>query len=452
MLKPILRALGGDLPELVQDPLGVMTRLARDPSGVAPLRIGFRRAFLVSKPDLVRRVLLENFENYDKDTPAFTAVRIVLGRGLLTSSGSFWRRQRRIAQPVFHGESIKRFAPVFSGLAEACAEKWEAAREAGQAVDAGTDMMKTTLMAAAQSLFGEDFSSKAAEIDRVFPIILHEVARRVASIFPLPLWMPTPSNRRLQSSLGSLVSIVDEMIGKRRERLQGLPPAEGTRLDLLTTLMLAKDEETGEAMNDSQLRDEVMTLLIAGHETTANALTWVWVLLDRHPGEQERLRAELKAVTGGRPPRMEDIPHLKRLRMVFLEALRLYPPVWLFDRRALGSDRLGDHDVRAGDLVLFCAYAVHRVPALWQDPEEFRPERFAPGEEEQKNKFAFLPFGAGPRVCMGMAFAMVEAQIILGTLLSRFRIRIDSGGQAVPQPVVTLRPDRRVMLRLEKVE
>lgn len=451
MLKPILRALGGDLPELVRNPLGKFTALARMPGGIAPIRLGFRRAFVVSDPALVRHALLENFENYDKDTPAFRAVRIVLGQGLLTSAGSFWRRQRRIAQPAFHGESIKRFAPVFSALANECADTWESARVAGRSVDAGADMMKTTLTAAARTLFGEDLSEKTAEFERAFPVILWELATRTASILPLPLWVPSAPNRRLKAALGELVSIVDEMIAKRRERFKGVPPEEGAKLDLLSTLMLAKDEETGEAMSDSQLRDEVMTLLIAGHETTANALSWVWILLDRHPEEQERLRAELNEVTGGRPPNIDDLPQLKRLRMVFLEACRLFPPVWLFDRRALGADKLGGCDIRKGDLLLFCAYAAHRLPSLWKNPEDFRPERFEPGAEEQKNKFAFLPFGAGPRVCMGMAFAMVEAQIILGTLLSRFRTRIDGADQIVPQPYVTLRPDRPVMLRLEKL-
>lgn len=445
----ITKLLGGDLPELAKDPLGIFTRLAREPEGISPLKIGLRRGFLVSDPVKIRHVLLENFEAYDKDTPAFRAVRLALGNGLLTSGGGFWRRQRRIAQPAFHGENLKRFGPIFCRLAQACADEWEVARQAGRPVDAGKDMMKVTLTGVAEALFGQDLSSHAEEIYRVFPVILKELSHRSTVPLPLPLWIPARRNRELKAALGSLQSIVAGMIRLRRQKLPEI--AATSERDLLSTLMLAKDEETGESMSDEQLQDEVMTLLIAGHETTANALSWLWVLLDHHPEEQESLRTEILAATNGRPPVVEDLPAFKRLRMAFMETLRLYPPVWLFDRRALRPDRLGETEIRPGDLVIFCPYAIHRVPALWSDPETFRPERFEPGHEEQKNKFAFLPFSAGPRVCMGMSFAMIESLLIVATLLGRFRTRLAEPGEVPPATQVTLRPGRSVMLRLEKI-
>jgi cytochrome P450 len=192
-----------------------------------------------------------------------------------------------------------------------------------------------------------------------------------------------------------------------------------------------------------------MTLMIAGHETTANALSWLWFLLDRHPDEQERLRAELVTATGGRPPTVEDLPQLPRLKAVIQETLRLYPPVWMFDRRALGPDELGGTKVAKGDLVIFCPYAIHRLPELWPAPEAYRPERFEAGREEQKNKFAYLPFSAGPRICIGNSFAMIESQIIVGTLLARFRARLADPAAITPEPRVTLRTSRPVELRLE---
>jgi len=195
----------------------------------------------------------------------------------------------------------------------------------------------------------------------------------------------------------------------------------------------------------------VMTMLIAGHETTANALSWIWYLLDRHPEEQERLRDEVFRELGGKTPSFANIHSLKRLRMVFMEALRLYPPVWLIDRRALGPDRLGNTQVSKGDLVIISSYAIHRKPDLWKDPDLFRPERFEPGHEEQTNKYAYLPFGSGPRVCMGMGFAMIESQIILATLLSRFRARLREPTAIRPRPIVTLRPEKPVLLLLEKL-
>jgi cytochrome P450 len=444
----LTRLIGGDLAALAADPLGEFVRRSRQ-GGVVPLKIGLTPGHLVSDPAIVRHVLLDNIDNYDKHTPAFDAVRVVLGNGMLTSGGAFWKRQRRIAQPAFHGESVRHFAPIMTRLAAETADEWERAAAAGQPVDACTDMMRVTLRIVAETLFGDDLAGEAAEVNRVFPVILACLAARVSSPLRPPLWLPTANNRRLQPALRSLNAIVERLIATKRRRLAaGSGPPDGHR-DLLTILMLARDTETGEAMSDAQLRDEVMTLLIAGHETTANALSWLWVLLDRHPDEQERLRAELVAATGGRPPTVEDLPQLPRLKAVFQETLRLYPPVWMFDRRALGPDDLAGTKVATGDLVIFCPYAIHRLPELWHDPEAFRPERFEAGREEQKNKFAYLPFSAGPRTCIGNSFAMIESQIIMGTLLSRFRARLADPSPIAPRPRVTLRTSRPVELRLE---
>ena len=446
----LTRLIGGDLPALVQDACGEFVRRSRQ-GGVVPLKIGLKRGHLVSDPALVRHVLLDNIDNYDKRTPAFDAVRVVLGNGLLTSGGAFWKRQRRIAQPAFHGESVRHFAPIISRLASETADAWERAAAAGTTVDAGTDMMRVTLRVVAETLFGDDIAGSAAEINRVFPVILACLAARVTSPIRPPLWMPTATNRRLRPALQSLNTIVEGLIATKRRRLATEESPQGGHRDLLTILMLARDAETGEAMSDAQLRDEVMTLMIAGHETTANALSWLWYLLDRHPDEQERLRDELRLATGGRAPTVEDLPHMPRLKAVIQETLRLYPPVWMFDRRALGPDDLAGTKVAKGDLVIFCPYAIHRLPDLWPDPEAFRPERFEAGREEQKNKFAYLPFGAGPRTCIGNSFAMIESQIIIGTLLSGVRARLADPAPITPKPRVTLRPSRPVVLRLERV-
>jgi cytochrome P450 len=439
--------IGGDLAALVRDPLGEFCRRSSQ-GAVVPLKIGLQRGHLVSDPAIIRHVLLDNIGNYDKHTPAFDAVRVVLGNGLLTSGGAFWKRQRRIAQPAFHGESVKRFGPIISRMAAECAADWEAAARRGDTVDACNDMMKVTLRAVAETLFGDDLAASADEINRVFPTILAGLAARVSSPVRPPLWLPTANNRRLRPALDTLDAIVKRLIASRRQRLAGGGSDDGHR-DLLTILMAARDAETGESMSDVQLRDEVMTMMIAGHETTANALSWLWVLLDRHPEETERLRAELVTATGGRPPTVDDVGRLPRLKAVIQETLRLYPPVWMFDRRALGADDLAGTRVAKGDLVIFCPYALHRLPQLWSDPEAFRPERFEPGREEQKNKFAYLPFSAGPRICLGASFAMIESQIIVGTILSRLRPRLADADPVLPQPRVTLRTSRPVVLRLE---
>jgi cytochrome P450 len=444
----LTRLIGGDLAALTADPLGEFVRRSRQGAAV-PLKIGLTQGHLVSDPALVRHVLLDNIDNYDKHTPAFDAVRVVLGNGMLTSGGGFWKRQRRIAQPAFHGESVRHFAPIMTRLAAETAAEWERAAAAGEPVDACTDMMRVTLRIVAETLFGDDLAGDAAEVNRVFPVILACLAARASSPLRPPLWLPTANNRRLRPALASLNAIVEGLIAMKRRRLRtGGGPQSGHR-DLLTILMLARDAETGEAMSDAQLRDEVMTLMIAGHETTANALSWLWVLLDRHPDEQERLRMEIVSATGGSAPTVDDLPQLPRLKAVIQETLRLYPPVWMFDRRALGPDDLAGTKVAKGDLVIFCPYAIHRLPELWSDPEAFRPERFEAGREEQKNKFAYLPFSAGPRTCIGNSFAMIESQIIMGTLLARFRARLADPSPIMPKPRVTLRTSRPVELRLE---
>jgi len=444
----LTRLIGGDLAALTADPLGEFVRRSRQ-GGAVPLKIGLTQGHLVSDPALVRHVLLDNIDNYDKHTPAFDAVRVVLGNGMLTSGGGFWKRQRRIAQPAFHGESVRHFAPIMTRLAAETAAEWERAAAAGEPVDACTDMMRVTLRIVAETLFGDDLAGDAAEVNRVFPVILACLAARASSPLRPPLWLPTANNRRLRPALASLNAIVERLIAMKRRRLRtGGGPQSGHR-DLLTILMLARDAETGEAMSDAQLRDEVMTLMIAGHETTANALSWLWVLLDRHPDEQERLRMEIVSATGGSAPTVDDLPQLPRLKAVIQETLRLYPPVWMFDRRALGPDDLAGTKVAKGDLVIFCPYAIHRLPELWSDPEAFRPERFEAGREEQKNKFAYLPFSAGPRTCIGNSFAMIESQIIMGTLLARFRAQLADPSPIMPKPRVTLRTSRPVELRLE---
>ena len=288
-------------------------------------------------------------------------------------------------------------------------------------------------------------------MNRVFPLVLKGVAGRTSATFPLPLWVPTAKNRELRQALTSLKSIVTTMVQKRQDNLTQIAAQPPEHLDLLSTFMLAKDGETGEVMSDAQLYDEAMTILIAGHETTANTLAWAWVLMHRHPEEQERLREEVFEATGGRPPGIDDLPRLPRLRMFLLETLRLYPPVWMFDRRAVVPTSLGETKIHPGNLVIMSPYAVHRLASLWRDPEAFCPERFEISNEEQKNKFAFLPFGAGPRICMGMGFALIESQIILGTLLAKFRVRLAGGDGIEPRPQVTLRTSKAVVLQLEKM-
>ena len=449
MFKTVARSIYGDLPELIRDPLGCFQERARTPSGISPLLIGRRQAYLISDPAFIRQVLLEKFENYNKETPTYQAIQLVLGRGMFTSHGPLWKKNRRLAQPAFHGHRVQRFGPILERISRRFADRWEEHGRRGEPVDASEDMMKITLEGVSEVLFGSDISESSGEINHVFPIVLKSLAFRVTRPLRWPDWMPIRRNLAFREALGSLNKVVDGLIQKRRQKLAEIEAMPADARDLLSTLMLAQDEETGERMSDTQLRDEVMTLMIAGHETTANALTWLWYLLDQHPEEQARLHQELETEVGDREPTVSDLPQLKRLKMVISESLRLYPPVWTFDRRAIAADTLGTTKIVPGDLIIISPYGIQRNPAFWSDPDTFRPERFEPGHEEQKNKFLFLPFGAGPRICLGQSFAMMESLLIMATLLNRFRVSLWDSAPVIPKPVVTLRPANPVLLRLE---
>jgi cytochrome P450 len=271
----LARLIGGDLAALAANPLGEFVRRSRQ-GGVVPLKIGLARGHLVSDPALARHVLLENSDNYDRRTPAFDALRVVLGNGLVTSGGAFWKRQRRIAQPAFSSESVRQFAPVIARLAAETADEWERAAAHGESVDACADMMRLTLLIVAETLFGDDLAGDATAVNRIFPVILACLSARVASPIRPPVWVPTANNRRLRPALAALDAIVVRLIAAKRRRLTEGGAAQDGHRDLLTILMLARDPETGEAMSDTQLRDEVMTFMIAGHETTATALSWLW--------------------------------------------------------------------------------------------------------------------------------------------------------------------------------
>ena len=449
MLNRVLRSIYGDLPELVKDPLGSFLERSRTPSGISPLRIGRRQAYLISDAALIRRVLLENFENYDKATPAFEAIQLVLGRGILTGHGPIWKKNRRLAQPAFHGHRVQRFGPILERISRRFADRWEGLCRRGEPVDASEDMLRITLEGVSEVLFGADISESSSEINRVFPVVLENLAFRVTQLIRWPDWVPTQRNREFKEALGSMNRVVDGLIQKRRQRLAEIEALAPDARDLLSTLMVAQDEETGERMSDAQLRDEVMTLMIAGHETTANALTWVWFLLDQHPDEVSRLHEELDTEIGNRVPTVGDLPRLKRLRMVISEALRMFPPIWMFDRRAIAADTLGTTAIAPGDLVIISPYGIQRNPAFWSDPDTFRPERFEPGQEENQNKYLYLPFGAGPRICLGQSFAIMESLLIMATLLNRFNARRWDSTPIKPKPMITLRTSAPLLLRLE---
>jgi cytochrome P450 len=413
----------GSLPQVTKNPLRMLTESFREHGDVVRFTFGPMVAHLVAAPDGVQHVLAENNKNYGKQTRGFKNLRYVLGDGLLTAEGEKWRRQRRIAQPAFHKQRIAGFAETMLRAAQETADRLEARR--GESVDVAAEMCRLTLRVVGETLLGHDPSEAADEIGSAVTYLLHMANERTKRLVNLPPILPTSENRRFRKALATLDAVVLGMIRERRTN-------PGDRGDLLSMLMESRDVETGETMDDRQLRDEVMTIFLAGHETTAVALTFTLLCLARSPAHQRELREEL----GTTRPGLDDLPRLRFNRMVLQEAMRLYPPAWIISRSATGPDEIGGYDIPAGSLVFVSPYVTHRHPRYWDDPEGFDPRRF----EREPEKGAYYPFGAGPRQCIGSAFAMMEAELVLATLAQRVRLELPPGAPVELDPSITLRP------------
>jgi cytochrome P450 len=414
-----------------RDPLGFLIRTQKS-GEVVRLRFVFSPAYLISRPESIKYVLQEHARNYNKDLFTYKMFQPMLGQGLLINDGPSWLHQRRLIQPAFHRKRLTTYGTLMTDATVAMLERWQACSERGMPLNMAEEMMRLTLRIVGQALFSLDLSQETSTIGSAVTTLLELLGDYVFRPFP-PLSVPTPRNRRIQRTIHVLDQLVYRMIAERRT-LQ----TEGR--DLLSMLLLAQDEETGQGMNDRQAHDEVMTLLLAGHETTANTLTWTWYLLSQSPEIERRLHAELNEVLGGRVPSVADLPELKYTRMVIEEALRLYPPAPILSRKAIADDELQGYPIAANSMIMISPYAVHRHPALWEEPERFDPERFTPERAATRPAYAYFPFGGGPRVCIGNHFAMMEAQLILSTVAQRYQLRLIPGHPVEPQMVVTLRP------------
>ena len=421
----------GVLPAVRRNPTGVFMSAALLFGDVVYFRIGPRRGYLITNPADVRHVLQDNARNYHK-SPLYDKLRVWLGNGLLTSEDEFWLRQRRIAQPAFHHQRIAALASVMAAAARDAAVQWRTIASGDQPVDVDQEMMRLTRTVVLRALLGADLGPFAAKIDHAWAIINQHIGESFWSL-GLTDRLPTSKRRRFQAARAVLQGAVDHVISQRRRN-----PSDSA--DLLSMLLSARDEETGEAMTDEQLRVEVTTFLLAGQETTSLALTWSWYLLSQHPGAQRRLEEEIDGVLNGRPPEYADLMNLPYTRMVIDEALRLYPPAWGFSRQALADDELGGFRLPRGWLAFVIPYVLHRLPAFWEHPEAFDPERFLPERSAERPKFVYLPFGAGPRQCIGKQFALIEAQLILATLAQGYRLHLVPRHRVEPWPLISLRP------------
>ncbi len=435
----------GCAPEFRTDPIGFILDSHRRRGDIVRFRIAHRNCYLLRHPDHIRHVLVEANENYAKQTFGYDKMRLFLGNGLVTSEGSFWRRQRRIAQPAFHRKRIAAFGDTMSTQAVEMVDAWLAESEEGVSAvrDIHQDMMAVTLRIIASTVLSIDVANKEGRIGEAISSLLELFSDSLARIIPIHEHLPTELNRRWESARNFLDRMIYGIIEERRDGKRGDGPG-----DLLDMLLEAVDEDTGETMSDLQLRDEVMTMFSAGHETTANALTFTLYELARHPDILAELQAEVDAVLGDKRPEFETINDLELCGRIIEEGMRLHPPAWLLARSASEDDHIGRYRIRKGSIVFFAPYATHRHPSFWRDPERFDPDRFLPSAKKERPRYAYLPFSGGPRVCIGNHFAEMEARMILAAIVQRFDLILDESTRVDYDPSVTLRPKQGLHLRV----
>ena len=429
----------GNVFEPRGDAIGYFTKCFRDYGDIVFLRFLGVPLCLVNRPDCIESVLVTQHNNFEKSKD-YRALRRVLGNGLLTSEGEFWRRQRKLVQPAFHQERIAAYAEVMVAYTERMLASWEE----GQERDVHEAMMRLTLDIVAKTLFDTDVSREAEDVGAALHVLMGKFMRQAGFAFLLPTSIPIPTTRHLRRAVGQLDRVIYEIIRQRR--------ASGTMpWDLLSVLLQAQDDE-GLRMTDRQLHDEIMTLFLAGHETTANALSWTWLLLGQHPEAEKKLVEELHRVLGGRAPTAADLPRLTYTDMVLREAMRLYPPVWVIGRRALAPFRMGDYELPEDTNVLMSQLITQRDARYFAEPESFDPDRW--GANDPRNlslrRFAYFPFGGGPRVCIGAGFAMMEAVLLLATIAQQFSLSLVPGQTIEYLPSVTLRPKSRIRMILHR--
>lgn len=386
-----------------------------------------RRGYLLNHPDALRRVLVENHRNYSKGTRAYHLLRGPLGQGLLTAEGRNWRKHRRIAQPSFHPSQLEEFIPIMDSAALRMLERWKGK---GGRLDTDAEMMRLTLEIVGRCLMSTDLSSSSETIGSAINLMLEDINTKITHLFALPMWVPTAKNRKLQAAYRDISRTVQNLIQARRQGTEQAP-------DLLQRFMDSVDPETGERMDDAQLEDEIKTMVSAGHETTANALTWACCLLADHPHVVRALQEEVDQA-GDAPFTMERIGGLPYTEAVIKESMRLRPPVWIVGRLALEHDEIMGYDIPAGSYVFCPIYLVHRDPRFWDEPESFQPERFLAADGIAKQ--AYLPFSSGPRMCIGASFAVMEAKIILARVIQAACLERIAPDEVAMNPTITLRP------------
>lgn len=428
----------GSTAQFRRDQLGFYASCARDYGDVVGTRMGPYRVLLLYHPDAIEELLVARNRDFVK-SPGVRLLRPLLGEGLLLSENETWLRQRRLIQPAFHRQRVAGYGDLMTRLAEAHGAGWKP----GDIIDVHAEMMALTQAIVAKTLFDADVSGDAHDAIQAAKVLAEDFGARLKSFRLIPYWLPTPRNLRSRRAVRRLDAIVHRIIAARQQ-------SQEDRGDLLSMLVQARDADDGTRMTAQQLRDEVMTIFMAGHETTAVALSWTWYLLAQHPDVDARLAAELREVLADRRATVADLPRLKYVERVVTEAMRLYPPAYGLGRQAVRATEVAGRAIGAGDIVIVPTWVVHRDPRWFEEPEAFRPERWEGDLAQRLPRYAYFPFGGGPRQCIGNGFAMMEAILVVAVIAQRFRLSLVPGQRIMPAPYVTVRPQPGIRVRLAR--
>lgn len=431
----------GSAFSILANPLEFFTRVMHQHEGMAAVKVGTITVYVANHPDEIKYVLMDNSKNYTKG-PMYRSIRNLLGNGLPASEGSFWLRQRRLMQPAFHQQYLENIFSIMQDVVQETVESWTQAAENDQIIDVFSEMTKLTLRLIVRTMFSTDITKEMLEkIETSFAKILSLLNFRIWSFF-LPRWIPIPGEQEFRKHIEALDTIVYKVISERRQN----PEAYA---DLLSMLLAAQDEETNEQMTDEQVRDEVLTIFLAGHETTSTTLAWMWYELSQNPQAKNKIYEEVRATSSDNELTMTSLREYHYTRAAIDETLRLYPPAWILPRAATTDDVIGDYAVPADAMVVVIPYTIHRNPTYWENPNQFMPERFM--TEHNFPRFAYIPFGGGPRQCIGNTFALIEAQLIMSTLLKHFDFELVSSALIEVKTTTTIRPRQPIHVRLKMV-
>lgn len=420
---------------VLKDPLAFFVNTFKEYGDIYNVNSNLYTIYVTANPEHIQEIMVTNKKDYAKSDD-YKILKYSLGNGLLTSEGEFWKKQRRIAQPAFHKESMKKLLDIMIESTQKTVDGWKQKTQ----IQLTDEMNFLTLDIVTKCLFGTKLETDYAKIQKTITVENEYLAERIMKPFKPPFWVPTSKNRAYRKARSYSSSLILDIIKKRQEN-----PSQ--HHDLLSMLMNAEDEETGERMSNQQLKDESITIFVAGHETTANALCWTFYLLSQYPKKSAILQEEIDSVLNGNAPDFQSLRALKYTQMVLEEAMRLYPPAWTIVRKVAQDTNMNGYDFKKETRLILDLYMLHRHPEYWENPTAFEPERFETEKKKKRHKYAYIPFGAGQRMCIGNNFAMMEMKIVLVLLLQNFHISLAKNApEVVPEPLITLRPKNGILM------